>query len=152
MIFLIYFALLLGLINGSFNPPTGNSFHNPDFWFVHQWDESMNRFVIGRWKLTWDIELNILANEIIENEKTLIASCAALGSSEVTVSWASDDEEIQNQIDQLEAATGLGTVKGTYCLKGRCFLRLCCKSFSTFCSDWLIYCPIGSIYLTTKKV
>ena len=27
MIFLIYFALLLGLINGSFNPPTGKSFH-----------------------------------------------------------------------------------------------------------------------------
>ena len=111
----------------------------------------MVSFVMGWWKLTWDIELNILANEIIENEKTLIASCAALGSSEVTVSWASDDEEIQNQIDQLEAATRIGTVKGTYCLKGRCFLRLCCESFPVFCSDWSIYCPIRSIYLTTKK-
>ena len=95
--------------------------------------------------------MNILANEIIENEKTLVASCAALGSSEVTVSWASDDEEIQNQIDQLEAVSKTGHVKGTYCLKGRCFLRLCCESFPVFCSDWSIYCPIRSIYLTTKK-
>ena len=71
--------------------------------------------------------MNILANEIIENEKTLIASCAAQGSSEVTVTWASDDEEIQNQIDQLDAVSKMGHVKGTYCLKGRCFLRLCCE-------------------------
>ena len=71
--------------------------------------------------------MNILANEIIENEKTLIASCAAQGSSDVTVTWASDDEEIQNQIDQLDAVSKMGHVKGTYCLKGRCFLRFCCE-------------------------
>ena len=75
-----------------------------------------------------------MADEIIENEETLIASCSAQGS-EVKISWASDDEDIQNQIDQLEEISKLRNVKGTYCLKGRCFLRLVFENYVLLVND-----------------
>ena len=95
--------------------------------------------------------MNILANEIIENEKTLIASCAAQGSSGVTVTWASDDEEIQNQIDQLDAVSKMGHTKGTYCLKGRCFLRLWCGNFAPGHSDWSIKTNQSGVFISQPK-
>ena len=81
----------------------------------------------------------------------MIASCAAQGSSDVTVTWASDDEEIQNQIDQLDAVSKMGHVKGTYCLKGRCFLRFCCeiRNYTLGLVDH--YRPIRCVSFTTKK-